>query len=104
MLEPEECGQALRRERGEHAGPPQEWTETCIILVASDLDDKGLLQEPQLFFTEVNTHTHLIPGVRENEEKPNGEKRETEGPAVASHQGMNQQNTVIVEAPQYGKS
>ena len=30
MLEPEECGQALRRERGEHAGPPQEWTETCI--------------------------------------------------------------------------
>ena len=74
------------------------------ILVASDLDDKGLLQAPQLFFTEVNTHTHLIPGVRENEEKPNGEKRETEGPAVASHQGMNQQNTVIVEAPQYGKS
>lgn len=27
------------------------------ILVASDLDDEGLLQEPQLFFTEVNTHT-----------------------------------------------
>lgn len=27
------------------------------ILVTSDLDDEGLLQEPQLFFTEVNTHT-----------------------------------------------
>ena len=27
------------------------------ILVASDLDDEGLLQEPQLFFMEVNTHT-----------------------------------------------
>lgn len=87
MLEPEECGQALKKGTW--------WARSTSIGM-----DRNLYPflSPLTLMTKVSfrshnsfsrrgTHTHLIPRVRENEEKPNGEKRETEGSAVASHQG-----------------
>lgn len=87
MLEPEERGQALAKGRW--------WAPRTSARTGWNLYP---FLSPLTLVTKVSfgshnsfsrrwTHTRLIPRVRENEERPNGEKRKIEGPAGASHQG-----------------
>lgn len=87
MLEPEECGQALEKGRWwAHWTSARTHWKLYPFLSPLTLMTKVSFRSHNSFSRRW-THTHLIPRVRENEGRLNGEKRVTEGPAVASHQG-----------------